>query len=302
VLFRIRLLWLQIYCDVQSPNEGIKGKDSAYGFAAYYPNDIWSLRLEWGDAQEKFNPALGSVLRRKTRKLGIDAIFAPRLRNFLNICQMFHEFRFYRYVRLDYGQTENWQFLTAPINYRFSSGDRLEFNYAPEFQRLFEDFEIAKGVILPAGTHRFDRYRLELETSSKRKWEAVITWWLGTHYSGTADQVNTRFSYMIAPHFWASIGLNQTFAILREGNFIARIYKLRSNYSFTPFLTPYNRVQFDNGSRNLGFQSRLCWILKPGNYIFLVFNQGWIQDEENDFRLRMTDRKLSFKIQFTFRL
>jgi hypothetical protein len=96
--------------------------------------------------------------------------------------------------------------------------------------------------------------------------------------------------------------LNQTFARLKEGNFIARIYSLRANYSFTPFLTLYNLVQYDNGSRNLGWQSRLRWILKPGNDIFLVFNQGWIQDEENDFRFRMTDRKLSFKIQYTFRL
>jgi hypothetical protein len=287
---------------LKSSNEGIKGKDRAYGFAAYYPNDLWSLRLEWGDAQENFNPELGFVLRPKTRKLRIDVIFAPRPKNFLNIRQMYHEFRFYRYVRLDYGQTESWQFHTAPINYRFNSGDRFEFNYAPEFQRLFEDFEIAKGVVLPAGTYRYDRFRLELETASKRKWEAFITWWLGTYYSGTADQVSTRFSYKIAPHFRGSIGLNQTFARLKEGNFIARIYNLRANYSFTPFLTLYNLVQFDNGSQNLGWQSRLRWILKPGNYIFLVFNQGWIQDEESDFRFRMTDRKLSFKIQYTFRL
>ncbi len=287
---------------LKSTNEGIKGKDRSYGFAAYYPNDLWNLRLEWGDAEENFQPELGFVLRPKTRKLRIDAVFAPRPRNFLNIRQMYHEFRFYRYVRLDYGQTESWQFLTAPIHYRFNSGDRFEFDYAPEFQRLFENFEISRGVVLPAGAYRFDRYRLELETASKRRWETLISWWLGTYYSGTADQVLTSFSYKIAPHFRASAGLNQTFARLKEGTFVARIYNLRADYSFTPFLTLYSLVQFDNGSRNLGWQSRLRWILKPGNDIFLVFNQGWIQDEQNDFRFRMTDRKLSFKIQYTFRL
>jgi hypothetical protein len=96
--------------------------------------------------------------------------------------------------------------------------------------------------------------------------------------------------------------LNQTFARLKEGNFVARIYSARADYSFTPFLTLYNLVQFDMDSRNLGWQGRLQWILSPGNDLFLVFNQGWIQDEQNDFRFRMTDRKLSFKIQYTFRL
>jgi len=287
---------------LKSANEGIKGKDRAYGFAVNYPNDVWNLRLEWGDSQENFQPELGFVLRPKTRRLRIDAVFAPRPKNFFNIRQMFHEFRFYRYVRLDHGQTESWQFLTSPVNYRFNSGDRFEFDYAPEFQRLFESFEIATGVVLPAGTYRFDRYRLELETASKRRWEAFITWWLGTYYSGTADQVSTSFSYKVAPHFRARVGLNQTFARLREGNFIARIFSLHADYSLTPFLTLYNLVQFDSGSRNLGWQSRLRWILRPGNDIFLVFNQGWIQEEQNDFRFRMTDRKLSFKIQYTFRL
>ncbi len=287
---------------LKSANEGIKGKDNAYGFAVTYPNDLWNLGISWGDVQENFQPALGFVLRGKTRKLGIDAMFSPRPKNFLNIRQMYYQFHFVRYVRLDYGQTESWQMLMAPFYYRFNSGDRLELNYAPEFQRLFEKFEIAKGVVLPAGDYRFDRFRVELETASKRKWDAFVTWWLGTYYSGHADQISGTFSYKIAPHFRAGLGWNQTFAHLKEGNFVARIYSLRADYSFTPFLTLYNLVQFDNGSRNLGWQSRLRWILKPGNDIFLVFSQGWAQDEQNDFRFRMTDRKLSFKIQYTFRL
>jgi hypothetical protein len=287
---------------LKSANQGIKGKDRAYGFAARYPNDLWNGGIEWGEIEENFKPELGFVLRPKTRKLSIDATYSPRPKDFLNIRQMYHEFRFNRYFRLDYGKTESWQLRVAPINYQFNSGDRIEVNYAAEFQRLFESFPIAKGVVLPAGDYRFNRYRLEFETASKRKWEAFATWWFGTYYSGNADQVSTTFAYKIAPHFQASLGLNQTFARLKEGNFVARIYSLRANYSFTPFLTLYNLVQFDNGSKNLGWQSRLRWILSPGNDLFLVFNQGWIQDEQNDFQFRMTDRKLSVKIQYTFRL
>ncbi len=287
---------------LKTSNEGIKGKDRAYGFSVNYPNDLWNAGISWGDVQENFRPALGFVMRPKTRKLTIDAMYSPRPNNFLNIRQMHYQFHFTRYVRLDYGQTESWQMLVAPIYYRFNSGDGLELNYAPEFQRLFEKFEIAKGVVLPAGDYRFDRYRVEFETASKRRWTAFATWWLGSYYSGHADQISGTFSYKIAPHFQASLGWNQTFAHLKEGNFVARIYSLRADYSFTPFLTLYNLVQFDNGSKNLGWQSRLRWILKPGSDIFMVFNQGWIQDERNDFRFRMTDRKLSFKIQYTFRL
>ena len=42
--------------------------------------------------------------------------------------------------------------------------------------------------------------------------------------------------------------------------------------------------------------------LKAGNDIFLIFNQGWIEDEQGGFRFGMTDRKFSVKIQYTFRV
>ncbi len=162
---------------LKTVNEGIKRKDRAYGFAVSYPNDLWNGTIDWSQIEENFRPELGFVMRPKTRKLRIDATFSPRPKNFLNIRQMYHEFRFNRYFRLDYGKTESWQLRVAPVNYLFNSGDRVEMNCAPTFERLFEKFEIAKGVVLPAGDYRFDRYRLEFETASKRPWEAFVTWW-----------------------------------------------------------------------------------------------------------------------------
>jgi hypothetical protein len=60
-------------------------------------------------------------------------------------------------------------------------------------------------------------------------------------------------------------------------------------------------VQFDNESKNLGWQSRVRWILKPGNEVFIVFNQGWLQAERGDFRFRSTDTRLAGKFQYSLR-
>ncbi len=286
---------------IKSDNETIDGKDSAYGIAVSYPNDLVGVDVFAGEVQENFDPALGFVAHPDTRKYDVKAVFAPRPKNFLNIRQMRYQFNFTQYARLDNGETESRRFQFAPIYFTLNSGDGLELNYAPEFQRLFEDFEIAKGVVLPEGDYSFDRYRVEIKTANKRRWSSTLTWWFGTFYSGTADEVNASFSYKAAGHFQTSLGVNQTFARLEEGHFVARVYSLRGDYSFTPFLTLYNLVQFDNKSKNLGLQSRLHWIPKSGNDVFLVFNQGWIQDEEDPLRFHPTDRKLSFKVQYTFR-
>jgi hypothetical protein len=286
---------------LRSGNEGVKGDDRSYGFTLRYPNDLVDASIEWKHIGAQFNPALGFVSRRDVNKLMIAAEYDPRPKNFLNVRQMFHEFFFTRYTRLSTGEVESWRVFTAPINWRLNSGDRLEFNWVPTFERLFEPFEISKGVVLPKGDYRFTRWRAEFGTASKRRWKVDGTWWFGTFYSGHSNQVELSFQYKVAPHLNVSLGLDQTFVRLKEGHFVARIFELRASYAFSPFLSISNLVQFDNESRHLGWQSRIRWIIRPGNDLFLVFNQGWLQDERGGFNFRSAGTKLTGKLQYTFR-
>jgi len=286
---------------LQSSNEGVTSKDTSYGFSAQYPNDLWRLAIDWRHIGKNFAPALGFVPRANVNKLALSAEFDPRPKNFLNVRQMFHEFFFTRFTRLDKGRTESWRLFTAPINYSLNSGEHIEFNYAPQFERLFEPFEIAEGVVLPPGDYRFTRWRFEINTASKRRWKFDNEWWFGSYWSGHANQFETSFQYKVVPHLLMSVGMDQTFARLKEGNFVARIFSFRADYSVSPFLTFYTLVQFDNESKNLGWQSRVRWILRPGNEVFIVFNQGWLQDERAGFHFRTTATRLAGKMQYTFR-
>lgn len=286
---------------LKSSSEGVTSKDTSYGFSAQYPNDLWALAIDWRHIGKNFDPVLGFVPRSNVNKLAISAEFDPRPKNFLNVRQMFHEFFFTRFTRLDKGRVESWRLFTAPINYSLNSGEHIEFNYVSQFERLFEPFEIAEGVTLAPGDYRFTRWRAEVFTASKRPWKVDATWWFGTYWSGHADELSTAFQYKLAPRFQASVALNQTFARLPEGNFVARVLSLRADYSVSPLLTFFNLVQFDNESKNLGWQSRVRWILRPGNEVFIVFNQGWFQDERGGFHFRATDTRLAGKIQYTFR-
>ena len=286
---------------LKTANRDLSGKDYSYGIGVSCPNDLWSASASWKRIGENFQPALGFVPRSNVDKLSLGFEFDPRPKDFLNVRQMFHEFFFNHFRRIDKGRTESWRLFTAPINYSLNSGEHIEFNYAPQFERLFEPFEIAKGVVLPAGDYRFTRWRFEVNTASKRRWKFDNAWWFGTYWSGHANQFSTSFQYKIAPHLLMSAGWNQTFARLKEGNFVARVYTFRANYSVSPYLTFFNLVQFDNESKNMGWQSRVRWILKPGNELFLVFNQGWLQDELGGFKFRASETKLSGKFQYTFR-
>ena len=67
------------------------------------------------------------------------------------------------------GRWESYRVFMAPMNWRFRSGDRFEFNVNPDGERLTEPFEIAPGVVIPPGSYQWRRYRLEAGTAQKRR-------------------------------------------------------------------------------------------------------------------------------------
>jgi len=286
---------------VKTSRAGLTGDDTSFGVIASYPNDRWWGYAEYRHVGRDFSPALGFVQRRAIDKFSYRTEFNPRPKKFLNVRQMFNEFQFTAYRRNDIGRIESWRLFTAPVNWEFNTGDRVEFNWVPTFERLFAPFEIADGVRLPAGDYRFTRYRAEVETAPKRPWQAEVTWWFGSFWSGRADEIEAQLLFKLAPHFQAGVTVEQTFARLPQGNFVARVWALRADYAFSPFFTVANFLQYDNESRNLGWQSRLRWILKPGNDLFLVFNQGWEQQPVGGFNFRKAGTRLTGKVQYTFR-
>ena len=289
---------------LKSLNEQISNRDSSYGVSVDYPNDRIEMEFTWRDVQENFKPTLGFVGRRNLRLFRIGGRFNPRPQDFLDIQQMFMGLFYNRFTRLDSGEVESWNLHVAgPIDWHFRSGDALHAVFWPSvvYERLFTPFEIFPGVTLPPGEYRFTRFENTAASASRRRLQVFASWTLGNYWSGTANEFETRLTYRIPPWFTISFNASQTFAQLPQGNFVARILSGQVNYSASPFLSFSNLIQFDNRSRNLGWQSRTRWILRPGNDLFFVFSRGWRQDPDADFRFRAQESKVSAKLQYTFR-
>jgi hypothetical protein len=291
---------------LRSENEARSGNDWSYGFSAHYPNDKYLAQITVRDIQENFRPALGFVQRNNVRMVRAAASFNPRPRNLLNIQQMNHDVFFTRFIRLDTAEVESWDVYVTWWDWHFNSGDNLHamLDFNPTYERLFELFEISPGVMLTPGEYRFTRFRSNLfSTAAKRRLSgsAAITW--GNYWSGKAEQVTASVTYKAPPRFIISLSSNQTFARLPEGHFTARIFTSNISYTASPSLSFSNLVQYDNRSRNLGWQSRVRWTVQPGNDLFFAFNQGWVEEqvEDRSRRFRAQDSKVSAKFQYSYR-
>jgi hypothetical protein len=284
-------------------NEGTSDRDVSWGFSAEYPNDRYHGQFILREIQNNFRPAVGFVQRRNVRMMRAGASFDPRPRGFLNIQQMFHDFYFTRFTRLDNGLVESWYFYATVIDWHFNTGDSMHslMDVDHSYERLFSNFEISPGVVLPPGEYEFTRFRSSFTSSAQRRVSGNVSYAFGNYWSGTAQQMTAGAAYRVAPYFQVSVSANQTFARLPQGNFAARIFSANINYSFSPFLTFSNLLQYDNASQNLGWQSRARWTLKPGNDFFFIFGQGWIEDDAGGYHFKAQDTKIVTKLQYTFR-
>jgi hypothetical protein len=198
------------------------------------------------------------------------------------------------------------------LDWHFRSGDNLHgmFDFNPTYERLFEPFEISPGVRLQPGVYRFTRFRSNLlSTATKRRVSSSINFLYGGYWSGHAEQIIPSLTVKLPPRFVFTASANQTFARLPEGHFIARIYTANAGYAHSPTLAFSSLMQYDNRSRNLGWQTRVRWTPQPGNDLFIAFNQGWIQEDDPEApptgrierRFRAQDTKLSAKVQYSLR-
>jgi hypothetical protein len=121
----------------------------------------------------------------------------------------------------------------------------------------------------------------------------------GSYFGGTRKQFESELTWRKDRHLTSSLGLDRNWISLGSNGFTTTVLMCRLDYSFTPFLSLTNFIQYDNESDNIGLQSRLRWILKPGNEFIFVLNQGWQQDQLDRFQSAQT--RFRAKLNYTFR-
>lgn len=279
--------------------EGAAGKDDyAAGFGLEYPNDLWDVQLSGKRIGSAFNPAMGFVPRAGIYTTTLYAAFQPRPER-LGVRQCFFEIEPSLIANLR-GRVENWRVFTAPLNVRTESGEHLEWNYSPAFERLDVPFEIQPGVLIPPGSYRWTRFRTEVNTATKRPWVVDFAFRWGSFYDGRLRQYQPGLTLKPSSHVSLLLDMERDEGSFSRGSFVAQLYSGRLSFNISPEVAWSGLVQYDNSSRVLGFQGRFRWTVRPGNELFVVATRGWTRDADGEF-MPQFERGVA-RIQYTVRL
>jgi len=92
--------------------------------------------------------------------------------------------------------------------------------------------------------------------------------------------------------------VERNYVTLPDGSFSTGVSRLNFNVLFSPDITLYSFVQYNNLSKTLGWQSRFRWILKPGRELLFVWNSRTLDPLE---RFEFTEASARFKIHWNYR-
>jgi hypothetical protein len=260
-----------------------------------YPNDRWDIALTVKRLGRNFDPAIGFVPRRSVYIYN-GQINNHTIRPKKALQHLFHEFGPSLVADLS-GSWESYRVFMAPINWRFRTGDRVEFNANPTGDRLGEATDIG-GVSIAAGRYHWMRYRLEAGTAQKRRLYAQVTWWFGGFYDGHLDQFLWTGAWNPTPLVTLEFTGERNVGHLASGTVRQTLAGARARINISPDLSIASYVQYDTDTDSIGVNSRLRWTFKPVADLFVVYNHNVKSLID---RWQLDSNQLLVKLQYTWR-
>lgn len=279
----------------QSDTDGFSDNQSAFGVGVDYPNYKYSGYFDYQRIEENFNPALGFVNRGGVETIDTQGRYRHRLSG--DFWQWLRtRVQYFRADRIDGGvQSENivWNILEG-----FSSrNDFFTVWIEQETEGLTQPFEIAKGIVIPAGVYESNRIGAYIETGQSRTFRGEIEISDGDFLGGTRFGIAPELEWRPNKHLFASVSASQNHIKLPQGEFTSRVYSARLNYAFNSRWAWLNVAQADNFSDEILINSRIRYQPRADREYLLVFNQT--RDRITD---EVKDTAVILKAAFNFRL
>lgn len=295
--FAIGLWWLYNWNTLPT------GTHHAYGCKIDYPNDLVDLSLTYQLVGDAIKPGLGYLHRSNYSYFREGARYQPRPTHGLLgdwVRQFFFKLNTQIYWDLS-GRLESREIEIVPLSFRTESGENFELAVVPNRDVLPYAFEVSDGVLLPAKSYDFTRYKMELESASHRKIQLEAEYEMGEFYSGRLHALTLGGSLKYKGYMTIQISGSRVKGRLPEGDFNENVIRAKADLFLSPQLGLMNYIQYDDVSRELGSSSRLRWEISPGNLIFFVYNHSWVRQNDPRSRFEPQETRAVLKAQFSLR-
>ena len=304
-------LWYQ-----QSYSTGTHGrKESALGATLAYPNDQWNWRLRYELFDENYNPAMGFVTRTDIQRYEGRLRYRIRPQGYLRTVDTQVDARL---VTTTANALETGFIDYDLVDLRNNPGDRLRLRYGfrKEELRAGQEFDIGDELFIGVGTYTWHRGSILLEAGQGRPIGGSLELGYGSFFDGRSLDAIARLDLRPSPHVnlsfeWEQRNLMDVGQQILDdtalppalgppgsGDATLRLVRTRLILNASADLSWNTVLQYISVDQSVELNSRLRWIVEPGNEIFLILNQSWLADSD---RVAPLETEAVAKLVYTFR-
>jgi len=287
--------WTFDWWAAKTETPGLEGRDLAFSGRLEWKTARWNNAFRYTQVGEDFNPEVGFLPRADYRNYDVSIFRTQPVAHLPLLRYWLPHFNYRGYYGFD-GVLQSEQVHVDLGETELQNGGR----FGPEVNRLTETltepFEIAEGVVLPAGTYRWWNNAWDFSTNPSAPVSLTGRLELGPFYDGTRYGGNATFTVRQGASLTTALLVDYNDVNLDEGNFTRSLVGLRVGYFFTPKIFVQSLMQYSNEARTFSANVRFAWLNTAGTGLFVVFNDA--EDATGAFSWTRPQTR-SFVIKFT---
>ncbi len=251
---------------------GLEGKDAAVFGRVAYRTPAWNLYTNYMEVQEHFNAEVGLVQRTGVRVFKSYFSRTPRPRR--GIFRVLEPMYVLTYQTDPTGRMvgrKNHHMLGATLK----DGSSFSIIYDRELDVQDAPFEMARGVVVPAGTHRYNNFEVDYNTNPARRIYERLRFspeTFYTFYGGKRREVNLLVGMRATSRLSTELQFKHNHVRMPYGEFLVNLGILRVDYALSPRNTIRTLTQYNSATREVSTSIRWNLIYRPGSDLYVVYN------------------------------
>lgn len=253
----------------RSETPGLDGNAWAGNAAATWSTETTTISVGYTEAAEDFNPELGFLRRSDYRKVS-SSLFRRIRPDRFGLFELRPHANFRGFWKRDgFKQTT---YLHVDNHWEFRSG--WEFHTGRNFiyEGVADDFEIADGVTVPAGSYDHAEMSLVAMMPEKNAVRLQVNLNRGGFFGGDRWAWVPRLNVRWSDELTAEVAVGHNRVDLPGGDFRANLLQARLSWSFTPRIYLQALGQYNDQSELWSMNVRFGWLQQANTGLFVVYN------------------------------
>ncbi len=288
----------------QSDDPDFDDEQASYSLAVSVDaNEGWIGGGQYFAVEENYSPGLGFTQRLNAELMSGQLAYKWLLTDSSWIQEVTTSLEAERWNDLDTGDLDTQQVALEFFKIETIKGSEIS------FRAVFEKEDVSVGdnptgdlnFTIPAETYSGSFYKFTYEAPTYLSVSPSLEIAHGDYYTGSFTSVVPAVTWLPNKHIKFSTGVDIRQYHLNGRDVYTRELDLNLKIAFNSSVSLTSQIQYDNVSNQIAFNNRLRWNLEPGQDLWVVFNQGYIDDQEND-NIEVVDTSAALKFSYTLRL